>query len=55
MDSVRLSEQKDALLKRLADTEGANAVSLKHAYPVFFISIDCNLRSINKACPASPS
>uniref|UniRef100_A0A672YFL6 Outer dense fiber protein 2 n=1 Tax=Sphaeramia orbicularis TaxID=375764 RepID=A0A672YFL6_9TELE len=28
MDSVRLSEQKDTLLKRLADTEAENAVSL---------------------------
>lgn len=27
MESVRLSEQKDSLLKRLADTEAENAVS----------------------------
>lgn len=28
MESILLSEQKDALLKRLAETEAENAVSL---------------------------
>lgn len=31
MESIRLSEQKDTLLKRLANTEAENAVSLIEA------------------------
>lgn len=40
MESIGLSEQKDALLKRLADTEAENAVSLIDAYQTYFISIE---------------
>lgn len=43
MDSIRLSEEKDALLKRLADTEAENAVSLIGTYKTSDKQIFCQL------------
>lgn len=41
MESIRLSEQKDTLLKRLADTEAENAVS-------YMIPTKCPLFQLDK-------
>lgn len=35
MESMQLSEQRDTLLKRLADTEAENAVSFKSGFSLF--------------------
>uniref|UniRef100_A0AAQ5ZB06 Outer dense fiber protein 2 n=1 Tax=Amphiprion ocellaris TaxID=80972 RepID=A0AAQ5ZB06_AMPOC len=47
--SIRLSEQKDTLLKRLANTEAENAVSLIEAYKICFISFAKSTADLSKS------